>query len=131
MKKNININEVRQLQRVAGILREEDLDLSDTPEFDAPTPGVKLLDFVSDLKDVEKYEHLGFTIEVDDPANREFSAELDLAGYDALALLAVLEDCEREGLEPMLIYKDSQYPFAQALKMADKLAAKNPERKFR
>jgi hypothetical protein len=86
----------------------------------------KLLFSFIDSNEIDVYELLGFKIEVDDALNQIFSAELDLSDYDLLALLAVLEDCEREGIYPNLEINDNIYNFEEAIKIADELAAADP-----
>lgn len=83
----------------------------------------KLISFEDDFAAVAKYQMLGFNCEVDDAANNIICCEFDLSDADGLALLAVCEDCKREGLNPMVIIADKCYAFAEGLKAADEFAA--------
>lgn len=86
----------------------------------------KLLFNFIDSDQIAAYELLGFKIEVDDALNDIFSAELDMSDYDLLALLAVLEDCEREEIYPNLEINDNLYIFEEAIKIVDELASVDP-----
>jgi hypothetical protein len=85
----------------------------------------KLLDFVDgdNFQDLKTYKMLGFNIGIDDPANNQYFAELDFKGYDWLAVLAMLEDCEREGVKPFMTWNGENYEFEEAMKLADEKAA--------
>ena len=125
MKKKTQLDEVRRLQKIAGLLKEDDIDLSNTPSFRQEEGGEnRLLAFLDNIQDAAKYEKLGFTVEVDDAANGIYSAEKSVKGYDGLAILSALEDCKIEGLAPMLIYRGEEYDFEKALEFADELASR-------
>ena len=85
----------------------------------------KLLDFIDgdDERTQMIYDKLGFDVRLDDPANNEFSAEMDFKGYDWLSVLAILEDCEREGVKPFMVWGGKNYNFAQAMYLADQKAS--------
>ena len=124
MKKKTQLDEVRRLQKIAGLLKEDDIDLSNTPRFRREGEEDMLLAFLDNIQDAAKYEKLGFTVEVDDAANGIYSAEKSVKGYDGLAILSALEDCKIEGLAPMLIYRGEEYDFEKALEFADELASR-------
>jgi len=87
------------------------------------TDSAKLFDFPEDLKDVKAYEELGFSVEIDDPANRVYSAELSFEGYDWMAVFSVLEDAASYGLYPNLEYNGETYEYKEARELADEKAA--------
>ena len=106
-----------KLTRVSKpLIKENDQNQSSNP---------KLLDFVDgdNRQAIEAYRMLGFKVEIDDPANDQYSAEMDFQGYDWMAVLSVLEDCEREGIEPFMSWNGNEYPFPEAMKLADEKAA--------
>ena len=82
----------------------------------------KIFAFEDSLASVAAYEALGFDVVVDDAANRIYYAEADLTDYDWLAVLALLEDCEREGLQPILQYGEELIDGEEAIAYADKRA---------
>jgi hypothetical protein len=86
---------------------------------------LKLLDFVdgNNRQALDSYKKLGFEVEIDDEANNQYFAELDFKGYDWMSVLAILEDCERMGLEPFMVWNNENYSFAEAMKLADEKAA--------
>ncbi len=84
------------------------------------------MSFEDDFKAVAAYESLGFKCEVDDAANNIICCKIDLSEFDALALLAVAEDCQRLNLNPMIQIGDEIHSFNEGLAAADKLAASNP-----
>jgi len=90
---------------------------------EADTDSVKLFDFPEDLKDVKAYEELGFNVEIDDPANKVYSAEMYFKGYDWMAVFSVLEDAARFNLKPNLEYNGETYEFKEARELADEKAA--------
>lgn len=67
------------------------------------------MSFTDDFAEVAKYESVGFECTVDDAINNIICCEMDLTSYDEIALLAVCEDCEREGLQPMVLVGDEAY----------------------
>jgi hypothetical protein len=85
----------------------------------------KLLDFIDgdDERTQMIYSRLGFNVRIDDEANNEFVAELNFKGYDWLAVLAMLEDCERMGVKPFMTWNGENYEFEEAMKLADEKAA--------
>jgi hypothetical protein len=85
----------------------------------------KLLDFVDgdNTQALKTYKMLGFNVMIDDEANNEYAAELDFKGYDWLAVLAMLEDCERMGVKPFMTWNGENYEFEEAMKLADEKAA--------
>ena len=106
-----------KLTRVSKtLIKENDQNQSSNP---------KLLDFVDgdNRQAIEAYRMLGFKVEIDDPANDQYSAEMDFEGYDWMAVLSVLEDCEREGVKPFMSWNGNEYPFPKAMKLADEKAA--------
>ena len=86
---------------------------------------LKLLDFVDgdNRQALDSYKKLGFEVEIDDEVNNQYFAELDFKGYDWMSVLAILEDCERMGLEPFMVWNNENYSFAEAMKLADEKAA--------
>jgi hypothetical protein len=64
-----------------------------------------------------------FSISVDDAANRIFYVEADLTNYDWMAVLSLLEDCERFNLQPLLQYGEELIDWEDAIAYADKEAA--------
>jgi hypothetical protein len=83
----------------------------------------KIFAFTDALEDVITFEKLGFKSEIDDAINRVFYVEADLTDYDWLAVLGLLEDCEREGLEAILQYGEELIDWEDAIAYADKKAA--------
>lgn len=83
----------------------------------------KIISFEDDFKAVAAYESLGFKCEVDDAVNNIICCEIDLSEFDALALLAVAEDCQRLNLNPMIQIGERIYNFDEGLVAADELAA--------
>jgi hypothetical protein len=83
----------------------------------------KIFAFTDALEDVIAFEKLGFKSEIDDAINRVFYVEADLTDYDWLAVLGLLEDCEREGLEAILQYGEELIDWEEAIAYADKKAA--------
>lgn len=80
MKKRALINEVRQLQKIAGILKEEDLELSDTPQFASIPKTVEEFldneDFVAFIVQTVKDNMDG--IDIEDMIERCIVGDLDL-----------------------------------------------------
>ena len=83
----------------------------------------KIFSFEDSLANVAAYEALGFDVTVDDAANRIYYAEADLTDYDWLAVLALLEDCQREGLQPTLQHNGNFIDWEEAIAYADRKAA--------
>ena len=83
----------------------------------------KIFAFTDALEDVIAFEKLGFKSEIDDAINRVFYVEADLTDYDWLAVLGLLEDCEREGLEAILQDGAELIDWEEAIAYADKKAA--------
>ena len=83
----------------------------------------KIFSIGTSLASVAAYEALGFDVVVDDVANGIYYAEADLTDYDWLAVLGLLEDCEREGLQPVLQYGEELIDGEDAIAYADKRAA--------
>jgi len=84
---------------------------------------IKLFAFTDALEDVIAFEKLGFKSEIDDAINKVFYVEADLSDYDWLAALALLEDCKREGLHPILQYGEMLIDGEEAIAFADAKAA--------
>ena len=123
MKKRTLLDEVRKMQKIAGILKEDDdLDLSDVPRFTSALSDVALMAFV-EREEAKKYKDLGFEVELDDPVNEIYFAER-AKFTDTMSLLALVEDCQREGLTPMLRYRDKVYTDPKEVyQIADQLAS--------
>jgi hypothetical protein len=83
----------------------------------------KIFAFEDSLANAAAYEALGFDVVVDDAANGIYYAEADLTDYDWLAVLGLLEDCERGGLEAILQYGEELIDWEDAIAYADKKAA--------
>jgi hypothetical protein len=83
----------------------------------------KIFAFEDSLASAAAYEALGFDVVVDDAANGIYYAEADLTDYDWLAVLGLLEDCERGGLEAILQYGEELIDWEDAIAYADKKAA--------
>ena len=83
----------------------------------------KIFAFTDALEDVIAFEKLGFKSEIDDAINRVFYVEADLTDYDWLAVLGLLEDCERGGLEAILQYGEELIDWEDAIAYADRKAA--------
>jgi hypothetical protein len=79
----------------------------------------KIFSFEDSLANVAAYEALGFDVTVDDAANGIFYVEVDLTDYDWLNALALLEDCQREGLQPILQHNGNFIDWEDAHKYAD------------
>jgi hypothetical protein len=105
-----------KLTRVSKTLvKENDQNLSSSPKLFAS--------FDENIETIYAYEDLGFNVQEDDDVNNIFSAELQFDGLDWMAVLAVLEDCERAGLDPNMSWNGKQYTFEEAMKLADSKAA--------
>jgi hypothetical protein len=65
---------------------------------------MKFLFAFIDAKDIPNYEKLGFNVEIDDAYNQVFYAEKDLSTADNESILAVVDDCNREGISVSLDY---------------------------
>lgn len=83
----------------------------------------KIFAFEDSLANVAAYEKLNFEVEVDDEINGIYSAEANMTDYDWLAVLGLLEDCQREGLQPSIEYKGEIIYWEDAILFADKKAA--------
>jgi hypothetical protein len=83
----------------------------------------KIFAFTDLLKDIIAFQKLGFKSEIDDAANEVYYVESDLTDYDWLAALALLEDCKREGLHPILQYGEMLIDGEEAIAFADAEAA--------
>lgn len=79
----------------------------------------KIFAFEDSLANVAAYEALGFTVTVDDAANGIFYVEADSTDYDWLNAMAVLEDCQRENLQPTLQHNQNYIDWEDAHKYAD------------
>ena len=85
---------------------------------------IKLFDFPELLKEAAEYERLGFKVEIDDPINGIFSAELKGNGKtDAVGMLAMLESCELNKLYPNLEIDGQIYNYENGFKILDEIAA--------
>jgi hypothetical protein len=105
-----------KLTRVSKTLvKENDQNLSSSPKLFAS--------FDENIETIYAYEDLGFNVQEDDDVNNIFSAELQFDGLDWMAVLAVLEDCERAGLDPNMSWNGKQYTFEEAMKLVDSKAA--------
>lgn len=69
------------------------------------------------------YRRLSFDITVDDAINGVYYVEADMTDYDWLAVLGLLEDCKREGLQPAIEYKGDIIDWEDAIIFADEKAA--------
>jgi len=78
-----------------------------------------ILSFEDNLANVAAYEALGFDITVDDAVNGIFCVESNLTDCDWLAVLALLEDCQRENLQPILQHNDDLIDLEKAIVYAD------------
>jgi hypothetical protein len=52
------LNEIQRLQKIAGLLKEEDLDLSDTPDFTGGTPE-EVYDLIVDWASSGRISNIG------------------------------------------------------------------------
>jgi len=86
----------------------------------------KIFAFEDSLANVAAYEALGFDVTVDDAANGIYYVEVDLTDYDWMNVLAVVEDCEREGLQPAIQYEGVFIDWEDAHAFADGKAAAEP-----
>ena len=86
----------------------------------------KIFAFEDHIASVAAYEALGFDVTMDDAANGIYHVEADLTDYDWLAALALLEDCEREGLQPAIQYDGGFIDWEDAIAFADKKADAEP-----
>jgi hypothetical protein len=75
---------------------------------------IKLFAF-EDEKNLKSYERLGFKIEMDDEVNKIYYAEWDLKDFDLLGIYALLEDCERFNISPILQIGESNYSVEEGL----------------
>ena len=79
----------------------------------------KIFAFEDSLANVAAYEALGFNVTIDDAANGIYYVEADSTDYDWLNALAVLEDCQRENLQPTLMHNGIFIDWEDAHKYAD------------
>ena len=86
----------------------------------------KIFAFEDSVANVAAYQALGFDVMVDDAANGIHYVETDLTDYDWLAALALLEDCQREGLQPAIQHDGKIIDWEDAIEFADKMAAAEP-----
>jgi hypothetical protein len=70
---------------------------------------MKFLFAFIDAKDIPSYEKLGFNVEIDDAYNQVFYAEKDLSTADNETVLAIIDDCDREGLYISFVYNGKLY----------------------
>ena len=82
----------------------------------------KIFAFEDSISNVAAYEKLGFNISIDDAANGIYYISADLTNYDWLAVLALLEDCQRENLQPSFKYDGGFIDWKEAIELADKKA---------
>ena len=82
----------------------------------------KIFAFEDQFANLAAYEALGFDVMVDDAANGIYYVESNLTEYDWLAVLALLEDCERFNLQPILQFGDD-FINEGAIAYADGMAA--------
>ncbi len=83
----------------------------------------KIFAFEDNLSNLSSYQKMNFSISIDDAINQIFYVEADLTDYDWLAALALLEDCKREGLHPILQYGEMLIDGEEAIAFADAEAA--------
>ena len=79
----------------------------------------KIFSFEDSLANVAAYVALGFDGKVDDVASDIFYVEADLTDYDWLATLGLLENCQKENLQPTLQHKGVHINWEDAIKYAD------------
>jgi len=82
----------------------------------------KIFAFQDQFANLAAYEKLGFNIQIDDAANGIYYVEVNLNNYDWLAVLSLLEDCERFNLQPILQFGDD-FINEGAIAYADRMAA--------
>jgi len=75
----------------------------------------------NDVKAMAAYDKLGFKLREDDEDS--WSAELKVTEGDWMGILAILEDCERMGVMPSMLWNGQNYEFQEAMKLADEKAA--------
>lgn len=75
----------------------------------------------NDVKAMAAYDKLGFKLREDDEDS--WSAELKVTEGDWMSILAILEDCERMGIMPSMLWNGQNYDFQEAMKLADEKAA--------
>jgi hypothetical protein len=85
------------------------------------TDNIKLVEYGVSPNQIESYKRLGFKI--DEQPNNVRIATMSFEGYDWMAVLAVMEDCERMGLKPGMEYEGRNYTFEAGYEIADEKAA--------
>lgn len=86
-----------------------------------------LFEFVdANFKVLSEYQSLGFTVELDDPANNIYYVEMDLSNNDMLSVLAACEDCERHGLSVAVNIDGKIYDSKWDLRIIDELVSIDP-----
>ena len=88
----------------------------------------QIMSFEDDLKNVLKFESLGFKCTIDDEVNNIYCCEMNLTNYDMLNVLHISEECLNENLNPFIILDDVYYNLNNEddLKIIDNIVAKNP-----
>lgn len=75
----------------------------------------QLFSFEDNHKAIAAFEELGFTAELDDPANGVYYVEVDLSNHDWLAVLTLLQDCKNQNLEPLFTDGDENLSIDEAI----------------
>lgn len=131
MKKQL-IKEAFRLQQLAGIA-----PINEIGEADASgnTKKVIFSFFDSDVENTaQKFQKLGFDISMDRREEGDegeddietYYAELDLTDYDMMNIRAILDDCERMGLQVAVEIGDNIYDSVKDAQEIDSLIAQNP-----
>jgi hypothetical protein len=132
MKKGL-INEAFRLQQLAGIAPINEIDEADASGH---TKKVIFSFFDSDVENTaRKFQKLGFDIELDRREEGDegeddietYYAGLDLTDFDMMNIRAILDDCERMGLQVAVQIGEEIYDSVKDAQKIDSLIAQNPE----
>ncbi len=131
MKKGL-IKEAFRLQQIAGIAPINEIDEADTSGH---TKKIIFSFFDSDVENTaQKFQELGFDIELDHREEGDegeddietYYAGLDLTDYDMMNVRAILDDCERMGLQVAVQIGEEIYDSVKDAQEIDSLIAQNP-----
>lgn len=132
MKKGL-INEAFRLQQLAGIAPINEIGEADTSGH---TKKVIFSFFDWDTEDTaRKFQKLGFDIALDHREEGDegeddvetYYAGLDLTDFDMMNIRAVLDDCERMGLQVAVQIGEEVYDSVKDAQEIDSLIAQNPD----
>jgi hypothetical protein len=127
------IKEAFRLQTLAGLRPINEIGEADSS---GNTKKVIFSFFDSDVENTaQKFQKLGFDISMDrreegDEGENDietYYAGLDLTDYDMMNIRAILDDCERMGLQVAVEIGDNIYDSVKDAQEIDSLIAQNPD----